>query len=198
MHSCSCRCQRGESPLSTPCSRLTCAVLPMMISGASPSSPVPAAAPATPVTAASRTRESPPLLGVLLELVGGPRRRTLTCTAGVGEGSAARIASSSRRISAKVGLRVGSGKEEPQQQQQQQQCKQQQWRLGCEPHQHMHMAACKVSLLPLARHASCTNIAQDKATHGPEGSAVTHTLQPAPATHRRSQSECQHASASAW
>lgn len=63
------------------------------------------AAPATPVTAARRPRESPPLLGVLLELVGGPRRRRVTCRAGVWEGSAARMARSSFRIEAKDGLR---------------------------------------------------------------------------------------------
>lgn len=74
----------------------------MMMRGASLFEVV--AAPATPVTAARRPRESPPLLGVLLELVGGPRRRRVTCRAGVWEGSAARMARSSVRIEAKDGL----------------------------------------------------------------------------------------------
>lgn len=73
-----------------------------MINGASAFDAV--GAPATPVTAANLPLESPPLLGVLLELVGGPRIRRVTWSAGVGEGSAARIAKSSFRISAKDGL----------------------------------------------------------------------------------------------
>jgi hypothetical protein len=86
---------------------LTCAVLPMMISGASAPCAVDAVAPPTLVTAANRPRESAPLLGVLLELVGGPRRRRVTCTAGVGEGSAARIPRSSLKMTANEGLRRG-------------------------------------------------------------------------------------------
>jgi hypothetical protein len=77
-------------------------VLPIMMRGASALAL--SGAPATPVTAASSPRESPPLLGVLLELVGGPRGRSVTCSAGVGEESAARIDRSRFKISPKVGL----------------------------------------------------------------------------------------------
>jgi hypothetical protein len=72
----------------------------MMMRGAEVLPPFVAEVPATPVTAASWPRESAPLLGVLLELVGGPRSLSVTCSWGVGVGSAARIAISSLRISA--------------------------------------------------------------------------------------------------
>jgi hypothetical protein len=77
----------------------------MLISGASAPCAVDAVAQPTLVTAATRPRESAPLVGVLLELVGGPRRRRVTCTAGVGEGSAARNPRSSLKMTANEGLR---------------------------------------------------------------------------------------------
>lgn len=83
----------------------------MMISGASasPFGVAAAALPAIADTAASLVLLScpPPLLGVLLELVRPPRVRGWMTRGGVVDGSAARIASSSFRMSANVGLTGG-------------------------------------------------------------------------------------------